>query len=95
MKIQGAVVREQGVPFAIVIVKKHVVDNRFSADEAISNFSLSSQDFPLFLPHKTIAGYSLIMVVAILQGFLLPLMLGASLGKNIRCHSSPIQVITV
>ena len=49
MKIQGAVVREQGVTFAIVIVKKHVVDNRFSADEAISNFSPLFPRLPVIL----------------------------------------------
>ena len=42
MRIQGAVIEEQGVTFAIVLVKKHIVDNTFSANEAIDNF------YPLF-----------------------------------------------
>ena len=42
MRIQGAVIREQGQTFAVVIVKPHVVDNRSEADEAIRNF------FPVF-----------------------------------------------
>jgi hypothetical protein len=29
MTFQGAVVREQGVTFAVVIVKKHVIDSSF------------------------------------------------------------------
>ena len=39
MKIQGAIIKEQGATFAIVVVKKHVVDNKISANDAISNFS--------------------------------------------------------
>lgn len=49
MKIQGAVIKEQGVTFAIVVVKKHIVDNNFSADEAISNFSPIFPGLPLIL----------------------------------------------
>lgn len=39
MKFQGAVIREQGITFAIVIVKKHVLDNPHSAQEAIQSFA--------------------------------------------------------
>jgi len=39
MKFQGAVIREQGVTFAIVIVKKGVVDNKSRAGEAIDTFA--------------------------------------------------------
>ena len=39
MKFQGAVIREQGVTFAIVIVKKHVLDNSHSAQKAIQSFA--------------------------------------------------------
>ena len=49
MRIQSAVIKEQGVTFAIVVVKKHVVDNRYSADEAISNFSPDFPGVPLVL----------------------------------------------
>ena len=49
MKIQGAVIKEQGITFAIVIVKKRVVDNKISADEAISNFSPLFPGLPLVL----------------------------------------------
>jgi hypothetical protein len=37
MRIQGAVIREQGQTFAVVIVKPHVVDNRSEADQTIRN----------------------------------------------------------
>ena len=56
MKIQGAVVTEQGVTFAIVVVKKHVVDNNFSADEAISDFSPLFPGIPLVLAAQDHSG---------------------------------------
>jgi hypothetical protein len=39
MRVQGAVIREQGQTFAVVIVKPHVVQNRESAAEAIESFT--------------------------------------------------------
>lgn len=33
MRFQGAVVREQGVTFAVVVVKKHVLDNPTQREE--------------------------------------------------------------
>ncbi|OBP14225.1 hypothetical protein A5320_16455 [Rheinheimera sp. SA_1] len=47
MKFQGAVIKEQGVTFAIVVVKKHVLDSPHQSEEAISSF------MPLF-PHMPI-----------------------------------------
>lgn len=38
MRVQGAVIREQGQIFAVVIVKPHVVQNRAEAAGAISSF---------------------------------------------------------
>lgn len=38
MKFQGAVIKEQGVRFALVVVKSHVVQNRNEADKAIEAF---------------------------------------------------------
>lgn len=49
MKLQGAVLREQGITFAIVVVKKHVVDNSISAREAISSFSPLFPGMPIVL----------------------------------------------
>lgn len=39
MTFQGAVIQEQGVKFAIVIVKRHVVQNRAEGNRAIASFS--------------------------------------------------------
>lgn len=35
MKLQGAIIKEQGIQFAIVIVKQHVVQNPSTANEMI------------------------------------------------------------
>lgn len=39
MRVQGAVIREQGQTFAIVVVKPHVVQCRTSAAQAIEEFT--------------------------------------------------------
>ena len=49
MRFQGAVIREQGVTFAIVVVKKHVVDSRSQADEAIGSFRPVFPGMPIVL----------------------------------------------
>jgi hypothetical protein len=49
MQIQGAVIREQGISFAIVIVKKHVVDNSIEAREAIEAFQPLFPGLPIVL----------------------------------------------
>lgn len=38
MQFRGAVVKEQGVTFAIVIVKEYVVNNTFKAKDCIRDF---------------------------------------------------------
>jgi hypothetical protein len=39
MRVQGAVIREQGLTFAVVIVKPHVVQNSTEAAETIQAFT--------------------------------------------------------
>lgn len=39
MRVQGAVIREQGQTFAVVVVKPYVVQNRTEAANAISSFT--------------------------------------------------------
>jgi hypothetical protein len=38
MTFQGAVIKEQGVSFAVVVVKKHVLDSSTEANSAIRSF---------------------------------------------------------
>ena len=33
MQIDGAIIKEQGITFSIVVVKPHVLQNRFAGDE--------------------------------------------------------------
>ena len=49
MNFQGSVIREQGITFAIVIVKKHVIDNRSEAEDAIRNFQPVFPAIPVVL----------------------------------------------
>lgn len=49
MTFQGAVIREQGVTFAVVIVKKHVIDSSAEADEAIAAFQPVFPGLPVVL----------------------------------------------
>ncbi|MBI5668256.1 MAG: hypothetical protein HZC41_09640 [Chloroflexi bacterium] len=38
MQFQGAVIKEQGVTFAIVIVKSHILNDQAEADQLIGTF---------------------------------------------------------
>jgi hypothetical protein len=49
MRFQGAVIKEQGVTFAVVIVKRHVLDNSFEADRAIAAFQPAFPGLPVVL----------------------------------------------
>lgn len=49
MQFEGAVIREQNVTFAVVIVKKHVVDNRLEADRALRAFAPAFPRLPIVL----------------------------------------------
>lgn len=49
MKVQGAVIKEQGLTFAIVVVKKHIVDSQTQSGDAISSFSQLFPGMPLVL----------------------------------------------
>jgi hypothetical protein len=49
MRFQGSVIKEQGVTFAIVIVKKAVIDNSSEANKAIMSFSTVFPGMPIIL----------------------------------------------
>ena len=49
MRFQGAVIREQGVTFAVVVVKKHVVDNESEAKQMIAAFRPVFPGIPVVL----------------------------------------------
>jgi hypothetical protein len=49
MQFEGAVIREQGVTFAVVVVRKTVVDHRSEADRAVRAFSGAFPGLPVVL----------------------------------------------
>ena len=49
MKVQGAVIKEQDTTFAIVIVKKHIVDSGSQSEKAIVSFSQLFPGMPVVL----------------------------------------------
>lgn len=49
MTLDGAVVREQGVTFAIVVVKQHILANSISASETAASFSHVFPGLPVIL----------------------------------------------
>ncbi|MCY3789729.1 MAG: hypothetical protein OXH63_13175 [Gemmatimonadetes bacterium] len=49
MKFQGAVIKEQGITFAVVIVKKYVLDNLNTAKETIQSFAPIFSGLPVVL----------------------------------------------
>jgi hypothetical protein len=49
MKFQGAVIKEQGVTFAVVIVKKHVLNSSIEADRTIQSFQPLFPGMPIVL----------------------------------------------
>lgn len=49
MTFEGAVIREQGITFAVVIVKKYIIDSSAEADEAIAAFQPAFPGIPVVL----------------------------------------------
>ena len=49
MRFQGAVIREQGVTFAVVVVRRHVIDNSSEADRTIAGFRPAFPGLPVAL----------------------------------------------
>ena len=49
MQFEGAIIREQQQTFAVVIVKRHVIENQNEANTAIRNFSPAFPGMPVVL----------------------------------------------
>lgn len=49
MRLQGAVIREQGMTFAVVVVKKHIVDHPSEANQTINALQPAFGFIPLVL----------------------------------------------
>lgn len=48
-KIQGAVIKEQGVTFAITVVKKHILNSQTQCQQAAQSFQHLFPDMPIVL----------------------------------------------
>lgn len=57
MRVEGAVIREQGCTFAVVVVKPHVIQNRSEADRAIRGFMPVFGGVPVVLMAQDSRGY--------------------------------------
>lgn len=49
MQLEGAVIKEQGQTFAVVVVKRHITDNRHEAAQASQSFSRCFPGMPIVL----------------------------------------------
>jgi hypothetical protein len=56
MKFQGAVIKQQGVTFAVVIVKQQVLDNPADAQRAIASFTPVFPGVPVVLMAQDMRG---------------------------------------
>jgi len=56
MVFQGALVKEQGVKFAIVIVKRHVIQNFQTANKAVLSFQAAFPGVPVVLMAQDLRG---------------------------------------
>jgi hypothetical protein len=56
MTFEGAVVKEQNVTFAVVVVKRHVVDNSAEANRAIVSFRPVFLSLPVILMGQDSSG---------------------------------------
>jgi hypothetical protein len=56
MKFQGAVIKEQGVTFAVVVVKKQVLDDQTEANKTIQLFQPVFPGIPIVLMAQNFKG---------------------------------------
>ncbi|MBV1918339.1 MAG: hypothetical protein KUG65_09810 [Sphingomonadaceae bacterium] len=56
MQLEGAIIKEQGQTFAVVVVKRLVTDNRHEAAEATHSFSRCFPRMPIVLMSQDSSG---------------------------------------
>jgi hypothetical protein len=59
MKFQGAVIKEQCVTFAVVVVKKHILDSPVQSNDTISSFRRFFPGLPITLMAQDSRGVAL------------------------------------
>jgi hypothetical protein len=56
VRIQGAVIKEQGVTFAVVVVKMHIVDSQSQSEDTIRSLSSIFPGIPIVLMAQNTRG---------------------------------------
>jgi hypothetical protein len=56
MKIQAALVREQGQTFAVVVVRQGIIDNRHEANQLQTSFAQVFNNVPIILMEQNSRG---------------------------------------
>lgn len=56
MQLEGAVIREQGVTFAVVVVRNHVTNNHIEAEQAIDALGPLFPGMPIVLMSQDARG---------------------------------------
>lgn len=56
MTFQGAVIKEQGVTFAVIVVKKHILDSSIQSRQVISSFRKFFPGLPITLMAQDLRG---------------------------------------
>jgi len=56
MIFEGALIKEQGVKFAIVIVKQHIINSSHTANQAIASFQPTFPSVPVILMSQDFRG---------------------------------------
>ena len=56
MRFQGAVIREQGQTFAVVVVQRHVIDSRATAADVMTGFAPVFPGLPVVLMAQDSSG---------------------------------------
>lgn len=56
MTFEGALIKEQGVKFAIVIVKRHIINSRHNANRVVLSFQPAFPGVPVILMSQDFRG---------------------------------------
>jgi hypothetical protein len=91
MRFQGAVVKEQGVTFAIVVVKQGVVANRTTADQMAKSFQRAFQNLPIVLMEQDSRGRPTYYGRKDIVSFLARVPLSAIPWKNYTLNQVPVR----
>ena len=56
MRFQGAIIREQGQTFAVVVVQRHIIDNKAIAADTLTGFAPVFPGLPVVLMSQDSSG---------------------------------------